>query len=123
MLADHASNFVSHARIGRVFEHADLRHSLFRESERACRGVFLHADAIIASSIMKSGKSVRPTIGRDVTSSPIDFAISTSLIQCIEIRGYAGIEQTSVLKLTFQLGSSIELGNFPRCSSEIGNLR
>ena len=29
------------------------------------------------------GKSFRPTIDRDVLSSSIDFAIATSLIQCV----------------------------------------
>ena len=44
-----------------------------------------NSDAIIASSISKSGTSVRPTVDRDVISSSIDFAISTPLVQNIVI--------------------------------------
>ena len=44
---------------------------------------FFNADAIIASSTSKSEKSVRPIIDRDVMCSSTDFAMSTSLIQCI----------------------------------------
>ena len=43
-------------------------------------------------------------------------------LQCIVIWGFAVFEQTSVLKLTFQLWSSKKSGNFPRCISEMWNL-
>ena len=56
--------------VGRVFDHAALRHALFCGSEHACREV----------SSMQNESS---TFDRDVMSSSIDFAISTSLIQCI----------------------------------------
>ena len=94
---------VSLVRIGRICEHAPLRHlNLFQKRTCLSRRLF-NADAIIASSISKSAKSVRPTMDRDVISSPIAFAISNSLIQCIVRRGSVDFEHTSVLKLTFQL--------------------
>ena len=46
----------------------------------------------IASSTPRSGKSVRPTIDRDVISSSTDLAISTSLMQCMVI----GCSQTNL---------------------------
>ena len=52
-----------------------------------------------------------PVIDRDVTSSSIDLAISTSLIQSIVT---AVRVQTSVLKLIFQLWNSMESGKFPK---------
>ena len=92
MLVDHVSNVC-----GRSFEHA-----AFCGSEHACRA--------------------RTIIDRDVVSSSIDFAISTSLTQCVVRWVLADFEHTLVLKLTFQLWNSIESGNFPTCISEIGNL-
>ena len=61
-----------------------------------------------------------PRIDWDVMSSSIDFASSTSVIQCIVIRGFAVFAHTPVLKLTFQLWNSMESGNYPRCISEMG---
>ena len=51
MLVDHVRNFIFLVRIGRLSEHAALRHLLFFGSECACREVFFNADAIIALSI------------------------------------------------------------------------
>ena len=77
MLVDHVSNNISLVRIGRIFEHAALRHLLFFGSGCACREVFFNADASIASCISKSGKSLRTKIDRDVISSSIDFDIAS----------------------------------------------
>ena len=74
------TQFVFLSRIGRTLEHAALKHLPFCGRDHACREVF--SDAIIASSISNSRKSSRSTIDLDVISSSIDFAISTSLIQC-----------------------------------------
>ena len=76
--------------------------TLFRKCTCVLR-IFSNADAIIASSISKSGNRFVSTIDRDVISSSIDFAISTSLIQSFVTWGWAVFRQTSSLKLVFQL--------------------
>ena len=68
--------------------------TLIRKCDCVLRS-FFKADAIIASSISKSRKSFT-TIDRDVISSSIDFAISTSLIQSKVIWRSAALRQTSV---------------------------
>ena len=93
------ANFFFLVRVGRNSEHTTLRHLLFSGSVTA----FSKADAIIVSRISKSGKLECLAIDRDVTSSSIDLAISTSLIQSIVTRGSAVRIQASVLKLIFQL--------------------
>ena len=90
-------------RIGRVLERAALRLTLFQKCVCALRSLF-HADAIIASSISKSGNSC-PTIDRDVMSSSV---APSSLIQSTVIWGSAVLRQSSILKLTYQLWNSTE---------------
>ena len=97
------------------------RLTLFRKWTCLSRSLF-NADAIIASSISQSVKSLRPVLDCCVIRSSIDLAIPTSLINCIVRWGSADFEHTSVLKLTFQNWNSIEPGNFHKCNSEIGSL-
>ena len=75
-----------------------------------------NADAIIASIRSKSGKLVRRTIDLDVTSSSIDFTISTSWIQGIVRCGNADFAQLQSCSWLFQLCNSIESRNLPRCN-------
>ena len=84
----------------------------FRKFECVLRSFFT-ADAITASIISKSGKSLS-IIDREVISSSIDFAISTSLLQTVVIWGSAVLRRTSVLKLTFQLPKFHRVRNFSK---------
>ena len=77
------TQLVSVVIIGRVFEHVALRHLLLFSKWLRLSRCFFIAHALIASSISTSGKLCSPVIDRDVISSTVDFAISTSLIQCI----------------------------------------
>ena len=61
--------------------------------------IFLNGDAILASSISKSRKALRPSIDCDVMRFFIDLAIFTSLIHDIESWGNGVVTHTSVLKL------------------------
>ena len=115
-------------RIGRLFW-ARCSSTLSLLRKRTCWRSFFNADAIKTSSISYSEKSLRPVIDCDVIRSSIDFAMSTSLIQCIVMWGHADSARTSVFgfcfcffQLTFQPWNSNESGNFPRCISESGNL-
>ena len=81
MLIDHASNFVSLVRIGRIFEHAALRHLLFSEVHMLVESRRNHRIKHIVVTEICS-----PVTDRDVIRSSIDFAVSTSLIRCI-VRG------------------------------------
>ena len=83
-----------------IFEHASLRH-LLCESECDCREVFSMQTQSSHQSDRSRVKLVRRTIDRDVISSSIDFAISTSLIQGIVRCRNVVFAQTSVLQLTF----------------------
>ena len=64
--------------------------------------------------------SVRPAsrsparIDWDVINSSTDFSFSTSLIHCIVRQGSATFEHTSVLKLTFQLWTSMGFREFSK---------
>ena len=78
--------------------------------------VFLNADAILASSLSKSGKNF-PLIDCDVIRLSIDLAISTSLIRDTVSRGNGVLTHTSVSNLTLQHWKSLESVNFPKCSS------
>ena len=91
------------------------RLTLFRKCTCVLR-IFFNAEAIIASSMSKSGQFF-PVIDRDVIRSLIVFAISTSLIQSMVTWGSALFWQTSAL--VFQLWNSVESGNFPRFHSTI----
>ena len=91
------------------------RLTLFRKCTCVLR-IFFNAEAIIASSMSKSGQFFL-VIDRDVIRSLIDFAISTSLIQSMVTWGSAVFWQTSAL--VFQLWNSVGSGNFPRFHSTI----
>ena len=81
--------FVLHARIGQNSQHAALRHSLFCGSECACREVSSMQTQSSHQAYRSRWKSFRPAVGRDVVSSSIDFAIATSMIQCVVRWRYA----------------------------------
>ena len=110
MLVEHVCHFCHPREESVVFlqQRCSSTLTLFRKC--TCVRSSFNADATIASSISWSGKSLLPVIGCDVTGSSIDFAISTSLIQCLVRWGSAVLEHTSVLKLTFQLWNSTESG-------------
>ena len=93
--------------------------ALFQKFDCVLRS-FFKTDAIIESSMSKSRKSCCLVIDRDVISSSIDFAISTSLNQSSRVIWGSAVRRTSsVLNSTFQLWNAIESGNFPRFHSEI----
>ena len=74
-LVDHVRNLsFSQESVG-IYELVALRHLLFLG-----RMSFFKVDAIIALSSSKSGNLCCPVIDRDVTSSSLDLATSTSLI-------------------------------------------
>ena len=99
--------------IGRVSELAALLTFPFSENLTACYEAPCLADAIIASSMSRSRKSCYPEVDRDVISSSIGSAISTSLIQSIVIWGTAVRRQTTVLKLTFLPFRKSEISDNP----------
>ena len=96
------TQFVFLVRIGRFcWAGCSSTHTLFRKWMCMLRSFFFFkTNTTIVSSISKSGKSVRSTIDRDVTSSSSGIAISTSVIQCKVIWGFAVLVHTAFLKLT-----------------------
>ena len=71
-----------------VWARCSLTRTLLRKCICVLR-IFFKADANHRIKHIEIGKSVRPIIDRDVTSRSIDLSISTSLIQCIVIWGFA----------------------------------
>ena len=84
--------------------------------------ILFKAEAILASSISKFGKSL-PSIDREDFKSSTESTISTSLIHDISFEGKSEQEVAWVLTLIFQYENDDGLGNFPNWCSDICSLR
>ena len=83
--------------------------------------ILFKAEAILASSISKFGKSL-PLIERDDVKSSTESTISTSLIRNIASEGKSEHELTRVWNLIFQHGNVEGVGIISNWSSEICSL-